>query len=225
MKSYLFVLLLTLACALLSCGDSEPPACVDTECDDGNECTVDRCNAETGACESIGVEDATSCGDAEESGFCVGGICATPSCDDRECDDENACTLDLCADVLDACLFIALPETSICEADGEFGRCFDSECNFEIPPNGSLVFSVAPDAFEPARVRYSLRCAADTNLGGDLSRDEEEWTATLELPAGTCALEVFALDADGEVICDGSTEVMVVPEQTVSVDALLTCDL
>ena len=53
----------------------------------------------------------------------------------------------------------------------------------------------------------------------------EEWTASLTLPAGQCMLEVFVLDAGGEVICDGNDVVAILPDELTNITAVLTCDV
>ena len=45
--------------------------CEGVECDDGNECTGDVCNPETGNCDHPAVEDGTTC----SSGACLDGTC------------------------------------------------------------------------------------------------------------------------------------------------------
>ena len=72
------------------CGD-------DAECDDGNLCTLDVCNVETGQCESspqaVPCDDEIAC---TVEDMCQGdGSCAgTP--DHGLCDDANVCTDDVC---------------------------------------------------------------------------------------------------------------------------------
>ena len=89
-----------------------------TDCDDGNPCTVDGCDAngdcvnppKGGPCDA----DGSSCtqDDACQGGECVPG----PPLD---CDDGNPCTQDSCEAPLGDCLFAALPmEATACNADG-----------------------------------------------------------------------------------------------------------
>jgi hypothetical protein len=63
------------------------------ECDDGNECTRDVCNA--GSCENTAVADNTSCNGG--AGICCGGTCSTAACSGSgDCDDGDLCTTDTC---------------------------------------------------------------------------------------------------------------------------------
>mmetsp|Transcript_47138 Transcript_47138/g.135813 ORF Transcript_47138/g.135813 Transcript_47138/m.135813 type:complete len:255 (+) Transcript_47138:329-1093(+) len=88
------------------------------KCDDGNPCTVDSCDAETGACtyEAIVCDDGVDCtidSCDSDTGECINepvdsncddsDACTIDSCDatsgcknEFKCDDGNACTLDLC---------------------------------------------------------------------------------------------------------------------------------
>lgn len=73
-----------------------------SECDDGNPCTEDSCDPIQG-CRSVPVEDGTSCDDGDpctEVGICRGGRCdAIQVPDGWECDDGDPCsTMDQCID-------------------------------------------------------------------------------------------------------------------------------
>ena len=60
----------------------EAPLCEGVVCeDDGNECTNDACNPETGTCDYPPVQDGTPCTD----GFCLDGVCEVL------CDVANVC--------------------------------------------------------------------------------------------------------------------------------------
>ncbi|UCD03602.1 MAG: S8 family serine peptidase [Candidatus Woesearchaeota archaeon] len=65
------------------------------DCYDGNECTEDICNTETGECSNPPVADNTPCG--VEGNVCCSGTCTTPYCSiDIDCDDSESCTTDIC---------------------------------------------------------------------------------------------------------------------------------
>jgi hypothetical protein len=68
---------------------------VDADCEDGNSCTTDLCNTDSGECSNSPVADNTSCG---INGWCTSGICFEPECGvaGLECDDGNICTVDSC---------------------------------------------------------------------------------------------------------------------------------
>jgi hypothetical protein len=68
-----------------------PECAVDTDCDDGSECTLDTCDA--GACAHVPAADDSVCA----GGICCAGVCAAPDCaSDAECDDGDSCTSDTC---------------------------------------------------------------------------------------------------------------------------------
>ena len=95
------------------------PCEFDTDCDDGNPCTDDTCDAFNG-CMHGDLADGTSCDDGEfcnGAETCQGGVCTDgiepcvnlAHCDemndiclhciaDSECDDDNPCTDDACVD-------------------------------------------------------------------------------------------------------------------------------
>jgi len=112
------------------CGDCDDgdacttDACVDGQCvndalvceDDGNDCTAEACDPESG-CGSTNVDDGTSCDGG--AGSCQSGVCIPLECvGDGDCEDGNACTTDSC--VGNSCMSSEV----ICEDDG-------NECTIE----------------------------------------------------------------------------------------------
>ena len=96
------------------------------DCDDGIDCTVDRCDEDGGRCLSI--SDHTVCDDGI---FCDGTEFCSPSegCIEGpayDCDDGNDCTVELCDFDLDRCVVSAL------DADGDGAaplRCGGEDCD------------------------------------------------------------------------------------------------
>jgi len=92
-------------------------------CDDGNVCTADSCDALLG-CQNVAVADGTSCADGtvcNGAETCVAGACTagTP----LVCDDGNACTADSC-DALLGCQNVPVADGTACQ-DGNL--CNGSE--------------------------------------------------------------------------------------------------
>ena len=89
----------------------EAPLCEGVVCeDDGDECTNDACNPDTGTCDYPPVQDGTPCTD----GFCLDGVCEDPC-------DPNPCGLGA------TCRVIGIEE-HVCECDAvefsnEGGSC------------------------------------------------------------------------------------------------------
>ena len=83
-------------CEIGNCNDSGQ--CIgsgEVGCDDGNPCTDDVCDANSGAC--IGIPNTKSCDDKNRCTVmdrCVSGTCQGSA--PRDCDDGNACTADSC---------------------------------------------------------------------------------------------------------------------------------
>jgi hypothetical protein len=78
-------------CAAGLCAPSAP-----VDCDDGNPCTTDVCDA-VGGCRRLSVADGTSCADIDLCNgdeTCRGGECVIGP--PRHCDDGDACTSDTC---------------------------------------------------------------------------------------------------------------------------------
>jgi hypothetical protein len=92
-----------------------PPCTVDAECDDGNVCTADKCDA--GTCVSVA----------------IAGCCTA----NAECDDGNVCTDDSC--LANACAHAAVPNCCLIDADCDDGKaettdtCVDNQCVFTPP--------------------------------------------------------------------------------------------
>lgn len=96
-------------CVLGRCSAGTP-----VECDDGVDCTEDRCAEDDKACEHR--PDDGRClapGLACLSGVCDAAIGCVVARDDAECDDGNDCTLDGCT--VDGC--VHRPADALCETD------------------------------------------------------------------------------------------------------------
>lgn len=94
-----------------------PPRCSSCQtagdCDDGNDCTIDRCHR--GACEYGTAIDGTPCPDGYCNGIPGGEVCVTRRClTDADCDDSADCTVDTCND------------GSLCNHEPDHGQCPDS---------------------------------------------------------------------------------------------------
>jgi glucose/arabinose dehydrogenase len=88
----------------------------DADCDDGDPCTGDRCDATLG-CQSTVVADGTGCGDVDVCNgaeSCQAGICTagTP----LACDDGNPCTIDRC-DPVTGCAAAPVTDGTPCADD------------------------------------------------------------------------------------------------------------
>ncbi len=94
------------------------------DCNDGNSCTTDSCDAVSGDCvhlQAIGgyaCNDGDLCtlGDACKNGICVG----TP----KPCDDGNGCTADSCDPNVGKCVNASLADGTVCGA----GTCSKGIC-------------------------------------------------------------------------------------------------
>ncbi|MFT5430851.1 MAG: hypothetical protein ACI9OJ_001529 [Myxococcota bacterium] len=98
------------ACTADVCAAGACTAGPTADCEDGNSCTLDTCNADVG-CYSVPTN--TPC--------CVG--------DASQCDDGNPCTSDLCDDVTGGCNYenvaIACDDGEVCTVDD---ACADGAC-------------------------------------------------------------------------------------------------
>jgi hypothetical protein len=116
-----YALRFLLVCALgvlpaVGCGENEEvhDLCEGVFCeDDGNQCTYDTCNVDTGECEYIWVED-TDRG---------------TSCDDG---DDNRCTAAECRRGSCESLHVSTNNGSVCTFDGLRGVCVDGVCGEDL---------------------------------------------------------------------------------------------
>ena len=103
------------------------------ECDDGNPCTDDICDPNTGCVYAFnfgGCDDGNPC---TANDLCVGGVCSGNA---AACDDGNPCTLDQCVPSSGECIFT--PDDTLPCSDGsqctggdrcEGGACIPGECD------------------------------------------------------------------------------------------------
>ena len=105
--------------------------CEGIECDDGNACTDDVCDAADGSCDHLWAQDGTACVSGEDPGRCASGVCVS-LCDGVDCDDQNECTENLCDRSSGECAHPHRPDGAECkfrELPGvcESGVCVDAE--------------------------------------------------------------------------------------------------
>lgn len=110
-----YVQAMAVVIAAIYVGAGSAVACMDdSECEDGNICTMDVCDPLTG-CTNDNVLDGTPCSDNSicngyetcQSGVCTAGMPA-------QCNDHNPCTVDPC-DPLTGCRNDAVPDGTSCE--------------------------------------------------------------------------------------------------------------
>jgi hypothetical protein len=132
-----------------------------SDCDDGNECTLDSCVSSR--CVFSDAVDGTSC----SGGVCCSGDCVE-CCDDSDCDDDNPCTDDGCASR--TCHRTSLPDMTEC--DGGIccgGRhivggacCGDDDCD-----DGCLGAATACFDLEESVCEAQNGCSLVTGCWGD----------------------------------------------------------
>jgi uncharacterized repeat protein (TIGR01451 family) len=111
-------------------------------CDDGNACTTNGCDAVFG-CTATPVLNNTPCGDGDvcngnercQSGVCIPGV-------SLDCNDANACTVDNC-DPVTGCVNTAIPACTPCNVDID---CNDgNQCTSDICTAGVCGNPLFPD--------------------------------------------------------------------------------
>jgi hypothetical protein len=99
--------------------------------DDGNECTSDICDRNTGRC-GVPAADGTVCEHKGLfSGLCASGFCAKSGCDDGVCDDGNECTNDTCDSTTRRCNYTPVQDRIFCDLGGSPGMCLSGLCQPE----------------------------------------------------------------------------------------------
>ena len=161
-------------------------------CDDGVECTVDRCEPTTGVCASTAdtarCDDGIFCNGAETcdpTRGCRGG--AAPVCDDRV-----GCTTDRCDDTLRRC--VSTPNPSACAAPGP---CVTATCD---PAMGCRNTPIA--GYCDSYCSSGATCNANSGrcTGGGTARDcsdADPCTADVCDPAASVCRST-PIDADGD---------------------------
>jgi subtilisin-like proprotein convertase family protein len=102
-------------------------------CEDGNPCTQDRCDAAQDTCVNEPIGEGDPCDDGafcSEGETCQGGVCGFGG--PRDCRDENACTLDFCDETSDTCVHDGEPLNGLVCDDGLYctveDACQDGAC-------------------------------------------------------------------------------------------------
>jgi len=116
------------ACGQCATGYTGYPACTtcQDDCDDGNHCTADTCDAVEGCVHTFkagSCDDGNPCttGDACHAGLCSGNLLS--------CDDGDVCTSDACSTTV-GCTHFAV--VGCCHANGQCtppGKCLHSKCD------------------------------------------------------------------------------------------------
>ncbi|MCC7537443.1 MAG: putative metal-binding motif-containing protein [Deltaproteobacteria bacterium] len=142
----------------------------DRDCDDGIECTDDRCDTDRGYC--LNEVDAEVC---QDDSFCNGREICVPGrgCDrgpPESCNDDDVCTLDACDEENDTCLH---RERDL-DGDGDPDEhCMGGEDCDDLDPRISSTASELCDD------------GVDNNCNGDV--DDEEAGGCASGPHDTCA--------------------------------------
>jgi hypothetical protein len=87
----------------------------DKQCDDGNGCTLDKCDKKTGVCTNVAVGGTVKCNDGNActiSDKCSGGACVGIS--KSSCADGNPCTSDGCDAATGKCAYKATAKGASC---------------------------------------------------------------------------------------------------------------
>jgi hypothetical protein len=144
--------------------------CAGNPCDDGNQCTFDECDRDTGECTNEPVPDewywcdfsgAGGTGGAGGSGgsggtggyapgICYQGECIENLCWDNPCDDGNECTWDDCSIPDGSCSYTNVPDGNWC-MNGT-GECVGGAC--ELYPSCGAERTIPPSATTDTKLLY-----------------------------------------------------------------------
>lgn len=117
-----------------------------------------------------------------------------------------------------------IPLLSVCFAALIFSACGDQ--GGEAP--SAVALNLTLGDVDPASVEYDIACIDGETIEGVLEvvpdRDPPIWGTIVGLPSGSCTVTLTALDDQGGVMCEGTGEVVVVPNDSTKVDIVLTCD-
>jgi hypothetical protein len=104
-------------------GNGTPNSCGDgtlLNCDDGNPCTTDTCDAATGCVHTDNIDPCDDGSLCTLNDTCGGGACHGTS---LNCDDYNPCTVDSC-DPQSGCVHVPEPEFTYCD---DYDACTGTE--------------------------------------------------------------------------------------------------
>ena len=163
------------------CGDEGVCSGEPVDCDDGNICTTDGCNSQTGC---IHTNVALLCDDGNPctvDDFCTDGECTGP---DYDCDDGNVCTEDLCvaSGTGPGCLYLPVA-----------GACDDNNACTEDDTCGDGACTGTPIGCDDGNICTLDSCDPDVGCNHDPAEDEtpcddgESCTANDICESGNCA--------------------------------------
>ncbi|MBM4342147.1 MAG: SMP-30/gluconolactonase/LRE family protein [Deltaproteobacteria bacterium] len=114
------------------------------DCDDGKQCTLDKCDSKTGVCSNAPIPNGGACDDGDAC--TVNEACADSACkggNAKDCDDNNPCTADSC-DKVKGCANAPTNDGQPC-GGGNYcaqGKCAPSPCGAD-PPSVCMPFAGA----------------------------------------------------------------------------------
>lgn len=218
--------------------DGDDPNCwtctQDGECDDGNGCTDDACEA--GQCSNTPVAGTPDCNDGlycTVGDFCGGGICQPGG--DRDCDDSERCTVDSCDETNDQCQNtwqerpgeegLTVTGTCVDQSDNDcdgLTDIFDSECWHGLC---AVALVANPPVIEPDGVSTSsITATVFTDSGGQMPDGTEVvLTTTLGAFVESGSTTYTTTTISGVATATLQSEV-VAQDTAVTVTAEYTCD-
>ncbi len=149
---------------------------VDTNCDDGDACTVDACDSTTGTCSHTPITCATD-------EVCVDGQCLFTCANDAACDDGDPCTTEVCTN--GACV-----TSDTCVSPDP---CTNVSCN---PNTGACIFVAS--ICGPGQVCFGGGCV--TPCGTDTDCDDGDM-CTIGVCGPDYACEFTTIDCDDGDTC------------------------
>lgn len=200
--------------------------CQDLDCDDGNPCTDDECDPDSVACQHLALPDATTCEVDGRPAACEAGLCVALTCRDLDCDDDNPCTAEGCDLDRVECTSTRVFDQTTCGVDGALGACDEGVCDLDqSPPSGVVDVTVRFGGAEVSVASYEAVCVDAVPLTGTLtSAGGDLWETSMTLPAGTCLVEISALDQDGETVCITAFGGTVAPDSQSSTNLTVSCN-
>jgi hypothetical protein len=128
------------------------------ECDDGEACTTDTCDATSG-CTHVAAADMTAC--ASDASLCTADVCRAGACqhelraDGSVCDDTDKCAVGTCQ------AGDCVKTTTVCN---DHNPCTDDSCN---PTTGCVFSNNTADCTDGKVCTAHDRCANGACVGGD----------------------------------------------------------